>query len=72
MVSELIKVVLVDQQGAALHEVILPAVPRVGDQVEIPSTRSIGVVDLVTWRVPNGLLDAPYAFVRLAPLPVVG
>jgi hypothetical protein len=73
MVADHIKVVLVDQQNAVLHEVVLVAVPRVGDRVEIPSdTPSIGVVDLVTWRVPNGIFDVPYAFVRLAPLPVVG
>jgi len=67
MTTELLRIVFVDQAGAVFEEVNLPAVPKVGDSVDIPGKGVGGEVDLITWRIPSGQLSWPSVIVRLKP-----
>ena len=59
-------VVFVDQANGLIHQTITAAVPRVGDQIDLPLQRVAGEVDLVTWQVTE--MDATSrAFVRIKP-----
>ena len=59
-------VVFVDQANAVIYETITAAVPRIGENVDLPLQQVAGKVDLVTWQV-TGSDRSSRAYVRLRP-----